>query len=130
MKRILSTKLFTIVAGILVLFFGISVLRLLPNLRQHSEQLAHINQQIAQTEEQKQKFARESDYLKSEAYMERQARMKLNYKKPGEQVVFVYKNGYNDPVKATAPPKGIASASQLSSMQLPHWRQWLLYLWN
>ena len=53
-------------------------------------------------EEEKQKSL--EAYLNSESYLEKQARLRLNFKKEGEEAVFVYRN--DEPVKTPAGKSG------------------------
>ena len=72
-------------------------------------------------EQNNQFLASSSMYFASDAYLERQARLKLNYKLSDEQVAFVYKD---TSVK-------MASSSQEFKTQLiemPNWKKWWYYL--
>lgn len=60
-------------------------------------------------------------YFQTPAFLEKEARLKLNYKDPGEEVTFVYKD------------KNIKSASESISFeellsQTPNYKKWFLYL--
>ena len=76
---------------------------------------------VADLERNNQFLASSSAYFASDAYLERQARLKLNYKLADEQVAFVYKD---TSVK-------FASSSQEFKTQLaemPNWKKWWYYL--
>jgi len=84
-------------------------------------QVKDLESRVADLEHNNQFLASSSAYFASDAYLERQARLKLNYKFPDEQVAFVYKD---TSVK-------IASASQEFKTQLaemPNWKKWWYYL--
>ena len=79
----------------LVAVVALSVLRTWPlvvtvnkEARNLQQKIDEVNRDIAEAEKTK-------EYLSSPTYLERQARLKLNYKKPDEKVVFVYRNPYN-----------------------------------
>ena len=59
------------------------------------------------------------DYMKSNAYLERQARLKLNYKKPDEKVVFVYQNS-----NAKVQNKNVETEKILDSKLLVNLKEW------
>ncbi len=73
-------------------FFLISVIKFELPLVAVSKELRNINQKIDEAKKTGLELEKLSDYLKSDAYLERQARLKLNYKKPDEKVVFVYQS--------------------------------------
>ena len=89
-KEILQLKLFTAVILIVIGFFVISVIKLEPSLSAVRKELKNLNQKIDEAEKSSLELEKLGDYLKSDVYLERQARLKLNYKKPDEKVVFVY----------------------------------------
>ena len=120
-KSILQSRWFTFLAVIIIGFFLLLIIRLQPSLRMATREVSNLNQKIAEAEKSRLELERLGDYLKSAAYLERQARLKLNYKKPGESAVFVYKNQHNqnpmEPSEAVKP-----------SAVLPNWQKWLNYL--
>ena len=77
---------------IVIGFFLLLIIKLKPSLETVSQEVNNLDQKIAETEQDLSELQKLSDYFKSVAYLEREARLKLNYKKPGESVVFVYKN--------------------------------------
>ena len=86
--------------------------------RQHVHDL---ESKIADTQTENQFLASSSAYFSSDTYLEHQARVKLNYKLPDEESVYVYQD------------KGIETESsdtgnQQDSSQIPIWKklwQWL-----
>lgn len=97
------------------------IFKLQPSLNIVRREVDNLNQKIAETEKELSELKKLGDYFKSAAYLEREARLKLNYKKPGENVVFVYRN---QPLQN---PAGINNTTKPSSV-LPNWRKWLEYL--
>ena len=84
-------------------------------------QVKDLEFRVADLERNNQFLASSSAYFASDAYLERQARLKLNYKLADEQVAFVYKD---TSVK-------FASSSQEFKTQLaemPNWKKWWYYL--
>ncbi|MBI2063680.1 MAG: septum formation initiator family protein [Candidatus Yanofskybacteria bacterium] len=90
-RDILQSKWFTAVISVVLGFFLISVIKLKPPLAMVGRELGNLNHKIDEAEKNSLELEELSDYLKSNAYLERQARLKLNYKKPDEKVVFVYR---------------------------------------
>lgn len=65
-------------------------------------------------------LASSSAYFGSDAYLERQARLDLNYKNPDEKVAFVYQD---TSVKETPAPD-----FKTELAQMPNWEKWWYYL--
>lgn len=101
MIKIIKSKFFTIVAIAVVLFLGYSLSKKFPAFQSSREDLRYAEKKIAETKEYEKTLEQESSLLGSEAYLEQQARLKLNYRKPGEQVVYIYHQ--NTPAPTSAP---------------------------
>lgn len=123
MKNILQSRWFTILAVIVIGFFSLLIIKLKPSLEAVSQEVNNQNQKIAEAEQGLSELQKLGEYFKSTAYLEREARLKLNYKKSGESVVFVYKNQH------TQNPAKPDDATR-SSIILPNWQKWLNYLLN
>ena len=89
-SKILQSRWFTAVAVVLIGFFLISLIKIQPALTTTQKELNNLNKKIAEAERSASELERLKDYLQSDAYLERQARLKLNYKKQDENVVYVY----------------------------------------
>jgi cell division protein FtsB len=122
-RSALQSKWFTFLAVIVIGFFSLLIIKLQPPLETVTKEIDNLNQKIAEVEKSSSESEKLKDYLKSAAYLERQARLKLNYKKPGESVVFVYKNPY---AQNPAETNSTAGPSKI----LPNWQKWLEYLLN
>ncbi len=102
-------------------FFLLLLIKLKPSLETVSQEVNNLDQKIAEAQNDLSELQKLGDYFKSVTYLEREARLKLNYKKPGESAVFVYKNQHaQDPAKPDDATK--------SSLMLPNWQKWLKYL--
>ncbi len=84
---------------VVVGFLVISLIKIEPTLVTTRRELDNLNKKIAETEQSAFELERLGDYIKSDAYLERQARLKLNYKKPDEKVVYVYTRGTSEAQK-------------------------------
>ena len=60
------------------------------------------------------------EYLKHPLYLEREARLKFNYKAPGEEVVFVYPD--------TSSPSSVSINFYNQLAQMPNYIKWVYYL--
>jgi cell division protein FtsB len=121
LKSVLQSRWFTFAAVIVIGFFLLLIVKLKPSLETVSQKVNNLDQKIAEAEKSRLELEKLGDYLKNAAYLEREARLKLNYKKPGESVVFVYKNQH---AQNPAKPDDVTK----SSLILPNWQKWLNYL--
>ncbi len=120
-KKILQSPLFTVLAIVVLIFFLSLIIKLYPSLVTVQREVGNLNQKIAEVEEGQLELEQLEEYFKSDNYLEKQARIKLNYKKPDENVVFVYRNEYDqEPVETVRDKK-----SELPS-NLIKWFKYLL----
>jgi len=104
-------------------FFSLLAIKFRQPLEIATKEIENLDRKIAEIERSRSELEKLGDYLKNPAYLERQARLKLNYKKPDENVVFIYKNQYNQ--------DRIASPSFVEDPKpLANWQKWLEYLLN
>ncbi len=92
MLPILQKKASAVVLIVALFWLGHSLYSLYFQRQLASDQLADIKQKVSNIKKENQFLASASAYFQSNAYLERQARLKLNYKLPDENVAFVYKN--------------------------------------
>lgn len=92
LRDILESRWFTAAIIAIVGFFSISVIKLSLPIITISKELKNIDQKIDETKKTSLELEKLGAYLQSDAYLERQARIQLNYKKPYEKVVYVYRS--------------------------------------
>ncbi|MEX1064147.1 MAG: septum formation initiator family protein [Candidatus Paceibacterota bacterium] len=102
LKRILQSPLFTVLALVGLIFFLSLIVKLYPSLVTVQKEVGNLNDKIAEVEGERSELEKLEEYFRSSAYLERQVKAKLNYKKPDENVVFVYRNEYNQEPAETA----------------------------
>ena len=118
---LLQRKTITIGLVVLLVWLGYRNWQIMDQRAETDIQVKDLESRTANLERNNQFLASSSAYFASDAYLERQARLKLNYKLADEQVAFVYKD---TGVK-------IVSASQEFKNQLaemPNWKKWWYYL--
>lgn len=92
----------------LILFLALAVYRILPLVLAINKETDNLRKKIAETNKNIAELEESKKYLQDPAYLERQARIRLNYKKPNEKVVFVYQSPYNqNPGMKTDEAKGL-----------------------
>lgn len=117
MLPLLKSKVTLVVLAVLVAWLGLSALNVGSQRERLQAALREVEQKIRNTERSNEFLAKFSGYLESESYLEKQARLKLNYKAPDEEVFFVYRGG------ADAPPE-----PQGTQPETPFWLRWWRHL--
>ncbi|MCR4264248.1 MAG: septum formation initiator family protein [Candidatus Roizmanbacteria bacterium] len=107
MKR-LASWLFIIISILL----SVNLARSIYDLQKRESVIHEARERLAKAQEEHNKLKEELDYVRSPAYVEQQAREKLNLARPGEVVLIV--------PEVTPPPDESESEEQLEI-----WQQWL-----
>ena len=126
MFRLLRSKIATPVLIVFLVWLGLLALNV--NIRHERLQmsLGDLERKIKSTERSNAYMAQYGDYLKSEAFLEKQARLRLNYKAPDERVAFVYRAGSGEtPVPQ---PASLPAQAGGDSKTAPFWEKWWGYL--
>ena len=88
-KKLLSSKIFLLVSVFVLIFLIIAFGRESYRKYELSKEINDLEAQIAQLENANHQMSNLMDYFKKESYLEKEARLKLNLKKPGEKVVII-----------------------------------------
>ena len=116
--NLLHRKIVTPILVILVGWLGLSVWQIHGQRVGVAGQVKDLESKIAEVQSNNQYLASSSAYFSSDAYLERQARLKLNYKLPDEQVAFVYPD--NNRVKVASGEQALKA----NLATLPNWKKW------
>ena len=120
-NKLLNSKIYTALISVLVLWLTLSSINL--NLERDV-----IDREVKNIEIKIQEVGKDADYLnkflayfKTPTFLEKEARLKLNYKAPGEEVVFIYRD------------KNVKKASESLGFdelltRMPNYKKWVLYL--
>ncbi len=126
MFRLLRSKITTLALAVFLVWFGLLSLNVDVRHERLRMSLDDMERKIRNTERSNTYMAQYGDYLKSEAFLEKQTRLRLNYKAPDEQVVFVYRAGSGEtPVPQPALQARPASGD---SETAPFWERLWGYL--
>ncbi|HZZ99745.1 MAG TPA: septum formation initiator family protein [Candidatus Paceibacterota bacterium] len=118
MRSILQRKVVSVILIIGAAWLGLDLYHISSQQGSETAQLNDLKARISDAQRQNQILASSSDYFHSDAYLEHQARTKLNFKLPGEEVAFVYPDdsSHSMAVKASTKP------------QMPNWKKWWYYV--
>ena len=118
---LLQRKTLTVILAALLIFLGYESWQIRDQRIAMGVQVKDLESRATDLENNNKFLASSSAYFASDAYLERQARIKLNYKLPDEQVAFVYKD---TSVKVASPSKEF----QAQLAEMPNWKKWWYYL--
>jgi cell division protein FtsB len=88
-KKLLYSKIFLFAAALILIFLVVAFGRESYRKYELSKEINDLEKQILQLESTNQQMANLMDYFKKESYLEKEARLKLNLKKPEEKVVII-----------------------------------------
>ena len=106
-------------------FLAVSVIKLEPVLVDARKEVRNLDQKIADLKRADSEQKKLGDYFKSPAYLEWQARLRLNYKKSDEKVVYVYERERDSQQGAAPVRQGISDSPLIENL-----KKWLGYLFD
>ena len=92
MNDFISSKLFTILSLVAVGFLGFAILGGRPEIEELDKEISDLKVQVSEAEQKNENLESDFEFFKSDIYLERQARLKLNLKKPNELVAYIVRN--------------------------------------
>ncbi len=87
----LKSRYFTAGLAIIVLFLGLSLIRIQQPIQDLNAEISHINQKLDEVKSKNDDLSQRADYLNNKSYLEQQLRLRFNYKKSDEEAVLIYK---------------------------------------
>ncbi|OGM98482.1 MAG: hypothetical protein A2915_00780 [Candidatus Yanofskybacteria bacterium RIFCSPLOWO2_01_FULL_41_34] len=119
--KFLNSKIFTVLSGILVLWLTLSSINIGSQRSMIDGEVKNIETKIKEVQNDTDYLNKFLNYFQTPAFLEKEARLKLNYKVQGEEVVFVYRDKN---VKKESDP--INFEELLSKM--PNYKKWFWYV--
>lgn len=95
--RFFQSKFFTLTALVIIFLLAAALVRMQPQKIVVEKRIKNFQAKISELERANLALSRLPDYFKSDAYLEREAKLKLNVKRPEEKVVFLRENDINQP---------------------------------
>lgn len=122
-KNLIKSKIFFIflIPIFLILVFGI--FQNLYHRYQVKKDLDRLNAEIISLNKQKEDLGKLLDYYNNPSNLEKEARVRLNYKKEGEKVVVILPT-------ATSSGDKIISAPSLNNENMSNYKQWWYYFFR
>ncbi len=119
--KFLNSKVFTTLVLILALWLTLSSVKLASQRAVVDKAVNGVQAKIKEVQADTDYLNKFLSYFKTSAFLEKEARLKLNYKAQGEEVVFIYKD------------KNIKSAAETINLEelltkMPNYKKWFLYV--
>ena len=124
-KKILFSKIFLIFIGLCLIYLGISTVKETYKRYTLKKEISRLKQKINSLEEKNNKLKELISYFDKESFLEKQARIKLNLKKPGEKVIII-----PEPQKEKQEHKEILPKKELKDVSEPNWKKWWNYFFK
>ncbi len=127
-RRLLSSRVFLFFAIIVLIYLVINLGRESYRKHQLNKEVNELKSEIGRLEGKNQQLADMMEYFKNESYLEKEARLKLNLKKPGEKVVIL-----SDSFPDTQPALengGENSQNNESTVETANYWKWWEYFFN
>ena len=103
-QKVLQSRLFTIFLFGAIGVLGFSVFQTYRSGKVIEIQVNNLNKKIEEAKKQTEELANLNKNADNQSFLERQIKQKLNYKRPDEKVVFIYKNPYNQKLEQSEQP--------------------------
>jgi cell division protein FtsL len=116
----LTSKVFLVTAAAAVAAVGFGIVKSLVKRAEIEREIQALQNEISKNQLQAEKLSQLIEYLNTEEFREKEARLQLGLRKPGESVVVV-------PNTAEADEASISDLNKTSE-NLSNWQRWLKYL--
>ncbi|MBU2579795.1 septum formation initiator family protein [Patescibacteria group bacterium] len=122
-KKVLGSKIFLFLAVLALIYLVINLGRESYRKHQLTKEVDNLKLEIERLEGSNQQLANLMDYFKEESFIEKEARLKLNLKKPGEKVV-ILSDYFNTSSNLDALSNGSHNTETTEEESSNYWKWW------
>ena len=119
--KFINSKIFTALIGVIALGLVLSSVSISLQREEIDREVANVESKIEEVQDDTNYLNKFLAYFKTSAFLEKEARLKLNYKAQGEEVVFVYKD------KSVKKESSSIGFEELLG-KMPNYKKWFWYL--
>lgn len=119
-RRLFTKKALLVLAALAVFAVGSGLIQLVIRRRSVDADIARLEAEAEQLEGKNGEMTTLIQRFQTTAFLEREARLKLNMQKPGEEVIVIERND-------TAAPAALAA---VLGVQTPNWKRWWWYFFD
>lgn len=128
-NRVFNSKPVLFLILMILIWVTISVVRVSYQRYLLNKETERIKREVQDLEKQNSQLQEYLEYLRSDSFVEKEARSKLNLKKEGESVVVVPGGDYQEtPASQTAPLSGVSEDGE--QKKKPWWWKWWDYFFE
>ncbi|MDO8495717.1 MAG: hypothetical protein Q7S32_04380 [bacterium] len=99
-----QSKIFTGLALVVIFFLAVALLKIQPQRVVVEKKMKNFQDKIAELESSNLELGSLLEYFKSDAYLEKEAKLKLNVRRPEENVVFFHEGDVNPVTTSSEQP--------------------------
>ncbi len=121
--KFLNSKISTALVCVLLLWLILSSINLNSKKNLVNREVNNVEKKIKDVQKDADYLNKSLAYFQTPAFLEKEARLKLNYKAQGEEVVFIYKDKN---IKTDKVSDSVSFEELLGEM--PNYKKWFLYL--
>ncbi|MCG2809294.1 MAG: septum formation initiator family protein [Candidatus Portnoybacteria bacterium] len=122
-RKVLGSKIFLFLAVLALIYLVINLGRESYRKHQLTKEVNNLKLEIERLEGSNQQLANLMDYFKEESFIEKEARLKLNLKKPGEKVV-ILSDYFNTSSNLDALSNGSHNTETTEEESTNYWKWW------
>lgn len=89
MNNIFHSKIFTVLSFVFIVFLGFLIVKNRPLVKSLDGNISSLEEKISEAELKTEELESDFSFFESDTYLERQARLKLNLKKPNEFIAYI-----------------------------------------
>lgn len=129
MANILHSKIFLIFGLVIAFLISISLGKEVYRKYQIQKEISAMEEEIKKIDSKNQDMSKMIEYFKSEAFLEVEARKKLNMKKPEEKVV-IFTDDINKETIDTQTPQPNTNQESAPEAELANYQKWWGYFFD
>ncbi len=129
-KKLLSSKVFLFCISFILIALAISVGRESYRKAQLTKEIDRLELEIERLEGKKYQLSDLLESFKEDSYLEKEARLKLNLKKPGEKVVILPQAREEDSLVSTEKEADFEAGELPSAKEESNWWKWWEYFFE
>lgn len=121
MNKILNSRFFSVFLLFLIFWLGNGLVKLNDRKIIVEQEIKTNENKVAEAQQNTDEIAEFITNFENPAFLEREARMKLNYKSVDEEVAFIYRD---------TEKKASSQSFEDILKSMPNWKKWQLYLFG
>ncbi|MBU1255457.1 septum formation initiator family protein [Patescibacteria group bacterium] len=135
-KKMLGSKVFLFLIFIILIILTINLSQESYKKYQLKKEISGLKLEIDRLEGSKQQLSNLMEYFKNDSYLEQEARVKLNLKKPGEKVVILSRDSVTDDNVKVSQSGALATENQDEikledvNLETPNYWKWWEYFFK